>query len=276
MWLEYYVLTMVFIFGAVIGSFLNVVIYRLHTGKSINGASHCLSCGRGLRWFELFPLVSYLTLRGRCRTCGSYVPLRYLLVEFLTAVSFLGLWLYTTDVVIFGFLATLIALLVVTTVYDFYHLIIPNELPVSIGVVGLLYQGYLWWQTASSDFFLSGLMAAVIASGFYAFLWVISKGRWIGLGDAKLALPLGLFLPASAAVSMVILSFWVGALISLLLLALQWCLIRGKISLPFFSAGITMKSEVPFAPFIITAFLITFFWSFDVTESTSYVLTWLL
>jgi len=77
-------------FGVIIGSFLNVLIYRFHTGKSLSGHSHCLSCGTRLCWFELLPLVSYLGLRGRCRTCGCRIPNRYFLVEFATGMAFVG------------------------------------------------------------------------------------------------------------------------------------------------------------------------------------------
>ena len=273
MWLEYYLLGTVFVLGAVIGSFLNVVIYRLHTGKSINGHSHCMSCGKRLRWFELFPIVSYLALRGRCRGCASYVPGRYLLVELVTAFSFVGLYNLNVDWVLFLILAALGCVLIVIVVYDYYHLIIPNELPIVIGILALLYHTYYIFAGAGFALVMSSLGAAFLGAGFYAFLWCISKGRWIGFGDAKLAFALGLFLPITAIVSMVILSFWIGAFVSLVAIGLQWILERGQVSLPFVSTGITMKSEIPFAPFIVAAFIATFFFSVDVMESTSYVLS---
>ena len=83
--LPFSVLTLyAFVFGVIIGSFLNVYIYRFHTGKSLSGHSHCLSCGTPLKPYELIPLLSYVFLRGRCRTCGCKIPARYFLVE-LTA-----------------------------------------------------------------------------------------------------------------------------------------------------------------------------------------------
>ncbi len=272
MWLEYYLLGTVFVLGAIIGSFLNVLIYRFHTGKSINGHSHCMSCGNRLRWFELFPILSYLSLRGRCRKCASYVPVRYLLVEFATAISFLGIYFVTQDWVFFAILAVLVSVLMVTVVYDYYHLIIPNELPIALVGLAVVYQGYQIYSGAEFDILLSALLSAVVGAGFYAFLWLISKGRWIGFGDAKLAFSLGLFLSAEYIVSMLILSFWIGAAVSLLLLGIQWVLMRGQFTLPFMDAGITMKSEIPFAPFIILAFVATFFFAVDVMELTSYAL----
>ena len=95
LWYQY---TFVIAFGLIIGSFLNVYIYRFHTGKSLNGHSHCLSCGTGLKASDLVPLVSYLLLRGRCRTCGCYIPVRYFIVEFCTAVLFILSYLLATDI----------------------------------------------------------------------------------------------------------------------------------------------------------------------------------
>jgi len=83
-----FLLIIAFGFGIIIGSFLNVYLYRFHTGKSLSGSSHCLSCATPLKFYELVPLFSYLFLRGRCRTCSSLVPSRYFLVELLTGILF--------------------------------------------------------------------------------------------------------------------------------------------------------------------------------------------
>src|SRR5690606_22028608 len=107
-------------FGLVIGSFLNVVIYRFHTGRSLNDRSHCLSCGKTLRWFELFPIFSYLALRGRCRSCRSFIPYRYALVEALTACLFLLAYLKTLDLFLLPGLLIFLSLLIIVAVYDVY------------------------------------------------------------------------------------------------------------------------------------------------------------
>jgi leader peptidase (prepilin peptidase) / N-methyltransferase len=251
-WYQY---VLVGFFGLIIGSFLNVYIYRLHTGRSLSGSSHCLSCGTPLLWHELFPVLSYLALRGRCRTCSSYIPFRYVLVEVLT----MALYLLVYTVVPLGWPLllwfVLIACLVIIVVYDLYHLIIPNELVVAVlGVALLIFAAtYQWvWFT---PIILEHTAAALGAFAFYGGLWLVSRGRWIGLGDAKLALPLAFILGPWATFSFIVLSFWIGAGISVLLLLLQSILKRGQHRLSKYGVTITMKSEVPFAPFLVLSFL---------------------
>jgi len=268
---ETYIATVVFVFGAIIGSFLNVVIYRFHTGKSINGHSHCLSCLKPLLWYELFPLFSYLFLKGRCRTCLSYIPPRYFVVEFLTAVSFIAVYSLADSIGELILLGVLVTLLIVTTVYDIYHYVIPNEFVLAIGVVALTWHGLGLYNGLPFLSLVVPLLAAIGAFGFFAGLWLVSKGRWIGFGDAKLALPLAFMASFPASFSMVILSFWVGAVVSLLFLLSQKICERGKVSLRFFGSSITMKSEVPFAPFLIVGFVLSTFFGVEVLSLVSYV-----
>lgn len=263
LWYQY---VLVGIFGLVIGSFLNVYLYRLHTGRSLAGGSHCLSCGTSLAWYELIPVLSYVALRGRCRSCTSYIPFRYMLVELLTAgVFLLEFYIYGLTASLPWFLL-LLSILVVIAVYDLYHLIIPNELVVALGLVGL---GVVV-SLAPTHTLLEllpvlawHLAAGLAASTFYASLWWYSKGRWIGFGDVKLALPLGFVLGTPAVFSFIVLSFWVGAVLSIAYLGLMQVVRRGQHSLPFYCVPITIKSEVPFAPFLIIAFL--FVWWFDIS-----------
>ncbi len=252
LWYQY---TLVVLFGLVIGSFLNVYIYRFHTGRSLTGSSHCLSCARPLAWYELLPVFSYLALRGRCRTCGSYIPFRYVLVEVLTASLFLLAYILVPLSYMMLLWWSLLAVLVVIVVYDLYHLIIPNELVVSVAVLTLLmFMAALSWQWLPV-LFIGHVAAAIGAFAFYGGLWLVSKGRWIGLGDAKLAAPLAFLLGPWETFSFVVLSFWIGAGLSIVILLLQRLLKRGQYRLSKYGLTITMKSEVPFAPFLILAFL---------------------
>ncbi len=260
LWYQY---LLVGLFGLIIGSFLNVYIYRFHTGRSLAGSSHCLSCGIPLRWFELFPVISYVALRGRCRTCGSYIPFRYVLVETLT----MGLFVLVFSFVPLGWPLFLwfafAGALVVIVVYDLYHLIIPNELVVTVfGLVLLIFTAtnLLAWQTTV----LMHAAAALGTFAFYGSLWFVSRGRWIGLGDAKLALPLAFLLGPWSTFSFVVLSFWIGAGVSVFLLLLQQVLKRGQHRLSKYGVTITMKSEVPFAPFLVLSFLTVALWHVDV------------
>jgi len=272
--LHNYFAVMAFIFGAIVGSFLNVVIYRFHTGKSLSGHSHCLSCQHRLAWYELLPLISYIMLRGKCRTCGSYIPVRYTLVELMTASSFLAIFLRGGEPVTMSLLAICVALLIIIFVYDIYHYVIPNDLVMGVSIVALSIYGVEHFAHFNMIEFGYSLLAALLAAGFFWFLWRVSSGRWIGFGDVKLALPLGFLAGINGVFSMVILSFWVGAAISIVIISVQQVLKRGQIGLRFFSAPLKMKSEVPFAPFLIAGFILSYWCSVDVLELITYVLSY--
>lgn len=244
-------------FGAIIGSFLNVVIYRLHTGHSMNGRSHCMSCGKVLAWYELFPVLSYIALRGSCRGCASYIPSRYLVVEVLSGSLFVLVWnLFSTQPFLLAFNFVLVSVCMVMLVYDIRHMIIPDELTIAVGAIACIFIGYAIFQGSEYTVIATHGMAGACATLFFWGLWYISKGRWIGFGDVKLAFPFGFMVGLEGVFSVVVLSFWIGAVISLTLLGLERLSKRGKVRLHFLSSPITIKSEVPFAPFFITGFLL--------------------
>lgn len=247
----------VFILGLIIGSFLNVVILRYNTGRGIGGRSACFSCNKKLVWYELFPVLSFLVLGGRCRTCRSKISWQYPAVEFATgalfalvywALSPLG-WLVT----IFYFVMT--SLLVIITVYDLRHKIIPDFFVFLFILLGLI-QPFVLPGPISSNF-IAALLGGLITALPLFVLWVVSSGRWIGFGDVKLALGIGLFLGVRAGLSSLMLAFWLGAIIGLALIGLSKLSKKRK-------GGYNMKSEVPFAPFLIISFLITLLFNFDV------------
>ncbi len=273
--MELYLLVLVFVFGTLIGSFLNVVIYRLHTGRSVNGRSHCMSCGETLQWYELFPIVSYFVLRARCRSCGAYIPFRYLMVELLTGFTFLMLYTLQGDTripLLFSFV--LASILIVIVVYDLRHTIIPDELTVATILIALFMVGYDFLCTSDAQTVLVRVLGGLGAALFFFMLWFVSKGRWLGLGDAKLALPLGM-IAGSGALSMVVLSFWIGALVSVLLLLFLKLFEKGKTVLHFLPRKLTMKSEVPFAPFLILGFLLVHYFHADIFVITTLFLSFI-
>ncbi len=259
-------------FGVIIGSFLNVVLYRLHTGKSLSGHSHCLSCGRRLTALELIPLISYLGLRGRCASCHSYIPVRYFVVELLSGVLFASLLLVASTTLELLLGAAFVSLLVLTAVYDLRHLIIPDELVLWLTAVAMSAAGYRLYETGDSLGFACAMGAAFLGSLFFFGLWQVSRGRWIGFGDVKLAFPLGLMAGATSVFSMIVLSFWVGAIVGVGLLGLQALRRRGKLSLRFLRGRITMKSVLPFAPFLIVGFLLVWVFHVNVITLLSYAL----
>lgn len=269
---EWFWLLIVFIFGLVIGSFLNVVAYRMHTGKSLNGYSHCESCGHRLKWYELFPVVSYLFQLGHCRSCGAYINIRSSLVELATAGVFLLAWWHSVGLVEFFLLTSLLSVLLVGIVYDLVHMIIPDEVSIMIGIVGLC---LLISSTPSFDkTFWMSLLAAVLVSGSLALMWQVSSGTWLGLGDAKLAFGLTLAVSYSGAFTFLVLSFWIGALVGLIIIFVQKL---GKFwpkKIPIvIGRHVKMGSEIPFAPFLALSFLLVYFYSVDVLSITSYAIS---
>ncbi len=260
LWYQY---TFATVFGLIIGSFLNVLIYRFHTGKSLQGHSHCLSCGTTLRAYELIPLLSYVVLRGRCRSCGCHIPARYFVVELLTGGLFLFSYVLASSLAELVYLWTVMAVFVVITVYDIRHYIIPDSLTALLTLLALGWYGVQLYGGADWTSVGEAFLAALLGTGFFFLLWFISKGAWIGFGDVKLALPLGLIAGPSFVFSMVVYSFWVGAAISLLLVGLSK-LVRGQVRLGKLFGRLTIKSVVPFAPFMIAGCLIVLFTRYNV------------
>lgn len=251
-----------FIFGTLIGSFLNVVILRYNTGSLLSGRSGCFSCGKTLKWYELFPLFSYLFLGGKCKKCKSMISWQYPLVELSTGFLFLGTYLkgYTDFSAIVPL--SILSLLIVIFVYDIHHKIIPNG--IVYGFVGISF-AQLFVNLNTLSFVvpttLDILAGPIFFIPFFA-IWFFSKGMWMGLGDGKLVLGIGWMLGLVDGLSAVVLAFWIGAGISVLLLFLQ----RSLSHLYPFSKWkmLTIKSEIPFAPFLIIGFLLVFFFDINI------------
>lgn len=267
-------LSFFFIFGLIIGSFLNVVLFRYNTGRTIGGRSKCFSCTRTLGPIDLVPVLSYIAFRGRCRTCKSHVSAQYPAVEMLTGVLFAGVYaLYAPLLFInaplffFNIVVSLIvmSLLVLITVYDLKHKIIPDLFSYAFAGVTFIAMFVRIDPSAFSLYLttpeLSHLFAGIILAFPFYFLWLVSRGRWMGLGDAKLALGIGWFLGLAKGGTAIIYGFWIGAVVSILLILVQkiytWKLHKQG------SSSITMKSEIPFAPFLIAGLLIVYFFGYN-------------
>lgn len=254
-----------FCFGAIIGSFLNVVVLRFNTGRSfVSGRSGCFSCGKSIAWYENIPIVSFLFLGGRCSGCHSKISWQYALVEFATGLLFLFGFLkfeYLLDISVlsfaisYSFLILNSIFLILIFVYDLRHKIIPNEFV------------YLFILLTGVSMFISGssfvapslmqVLAGPLLSLPFFFLWIVSSGRWIGFADGKLAIGIGWGLGLVSGISAITLAFWIGAFWAIFILVLQ------KFGLFNSSQGITIKSEIPFGPFLILAFFIAIFIPLD-------------
>lgn len=246
-------------FGLVIGSFVNVLIYRLPEGKSIVlPGSACMNCGTQLKPLDLVPVVSFLLLKGRCRYCHTPISPRYPMVEVLTAAVFAVLFARYGLTVEFVAFAYLMVLLIAVLFIDYDHRIIPDELVIA-GLAGgaivfvyniikpgeLSYGDVKWWTP---------LLGLVAASGILFLISVIGSILYktdeaIGMGDVKLLAPIGLFLGWKLGLEALFFSVLAAGITSLLLIILG---LKGK------------KDTIPFGPFIVAGAFAAVMWGWDI------------
>ncbi len=258
-----------FILGLFVGSFLNVVILRFGTGLPItSGRSKCFSCNTTLKWFELVPIFSYLFLGGKCRTCFSKISIQYFLVELTTGLLFAGvMYLYTVgkivDPLLFFLYIAIGCIFIVITVYDLHHKIIPDTF-VFLFVICAMFVGL--FNFFEIEYLNNTVKIINLLAGFIFFipfygLWKYSEGRWIGLGDGKLAIGVGFLLGLPEGLSAIVLSFWLGSIWALFFILYQK--VVQHFSLSPGGENLTMKSEVPFAPFMLLATVIVLVFPID-------------
>ncbi len=252
--MTFFSLGVIFALGTIIGSFLNVVIYRLNTGFSIrSGRSRCFSCNKQLSWHELIPLVSFVLQKGRCRKCASAISIQYPLVEFATGTLFLliAVSAYTDPVYnisLFLFLSFLVSLLIILFVYDLKHKILPSVILYPFVVIAFSYA--LWLYIEGSKPLLDVVAGIILALPVFL-LWGVSRGRWIGFADGVLFLGVGSLLGFTVGLNAFIFSFWAGALVAI---ALTYA----------FPKRYRLQSEIPFGPFIIISSLFFLFSQQDI------------
>ncbi len=239
------------LFGLIIGSFLNCVAWRLHENSTILGRSYCRACHALIRWFDNVPLLSFLALRGRCRNCRSSISWQYPAVEAVTALLFalaawhisLGFgpmenWEWPAYVYLLRNLI-FISALILTFLTDIRHYEIYDiaVLPAVVLVVALnLILGESW---------LGMLISGTIGGGFFLLQYIISRGRWIGSGDSRLGLLLGLGLGWPLVLPAIFIAYLIGAVTGVGLLT------AGKKE---------WGSKLPLGTFLAVAGIITLFY----------------
>ena len=202
--MNYFFLIASFVFGSIIGSFLNVLILRLPNEQKLGGRSHCPNCHHILGVLDLIPIISYLALLGRCRYCGKKISPRYIIVEIITALLFALSWQVAAPVSLAGLILLVkywlaAAALIIIFVIDWEHYIILDSVIFKVLAVMLLLSAtqdtFLGaWHLNLSSVFFSGLVGAMAAFLPFFLLWYFSKGEWLGFGDVKLSLLLGIIL----------------------------------------------------------------------------------
>jgi len=265
-----YITILIFVFGLIIGSFINAQQYRIEIGRKNNGRSFCPKCNHQLSWYDLFPLLSWAMLRGKCRYCKKPISWHYPLVELLTGVAFVGIGLksgYINELINYpvctlpscnrGFALLLISLVCLLFLAGLFILIALHDartgyvlstiVYLSAGLVIIyLLSNYFGDINLNSLWMYSRqyILSAIVAGGMFYIIYIISKGRWMGAGDIEIAALMGLFLG------------WPNILVSL-----YFAFITGAIygSINVICHKSKLKSAIPFGPFLITGIFFAYF-----------------
>jgi len=193
-----------FVYGIVIGSFLNVCIIRIPNNESIvKVRSHCMKCGYNLKWYDMIPLFSYILLRGRCRKCGEKISIQYPLIEGLNGVIYMIVFYVNGISIMSGIYCLMISALIVISMIDFRTFEIPFGINIFITVLGLI--------TIGLDYknYLEHIIGFFAVSVFIYLIYYFSNGRAFGGGDVKLMAACGLVV----GYKLVILSFFIACLL---------------------------------------------------------------
>lgn len=236
----------IFILGAAIGSFLNVCIYRLPEQQSIiSPSSRCPHCSTPIKFYDNIPILSFLLLRGGCRACGNPISIQYMLVEILNGAGYiLVVWRFgfSAESVLY---ALLFSALVVASVIDLYHRIIPDVITIPGIIAGLLASAFLLPSGIKDS------IAGILLGGSIFFIVAIASRGGMGGGDIKLIAMIGSFLGWTNVIITIILSSFLGSLVGIVMMIL-------------FSKG--RKYPVPFGPFLSMGGIISLFFNKEIIE----------
>ncbi len=237
-----------FVLGLAGGSFINVLVWRLDKNeKLVWDRSKCVHCSHKLGFFDLIPVISFFFLKGQCRYCRGRISWQYPAVEIACGLGFLamarGVGIGWDEKV---WLAGLFLAGLAIFVYDIKHLLIPNSFVAGAGA----------WILAGIFFlsrgnFLSGLAGGAGIFSFFLILYLVSEGRWIGGGDVKLGLAIGLLLGWQLSLVAVLIAYILGAVIG--------------VALIFFRQA-SFKSQIPFGPFLILSAAIAQVWGYEIIK----------
>ncbi len=231
---------LVFILGLIVGSFLNVVIYRTYRGIGfIKGSSYCPHCKHRLIFLDLFPLLSFIALRAKCRWCGKPISWQYPLVEFAAAMSFLFLYLNFGLTLAFATYALFTVFLIIIFVQDFRYSVILDQVSIPGIVVAIILS-----ITVLHIPPLAMLIGMGGGAAFFLLQYLISRGKWIGGGDIRLGALMGAMLGWKFLVVALFLAYFAGSIVGIVLI-----LTRKK----------GWKSHVPLGTFLTVTTFVTFF-----------------
>ncbi|OGI15258.1 MAG: hypothetical protein A3E38_00440 [Candidatus Moranbacteria bacterium RIFCSPHIGHO2_12_FULL_54_9] len=239
--------------GLIVGSFLNVLVYRLKDAETLLGRSFCRHCEHQIRWYDNIPLLSFILLRGACRDCDKRISWQYPLLELVTGLLFMLTGQYFFSVLdsvswlTTGWLLFTLSCLVVIGAYDLRHMEIPISMLIISAFLTYLFLG-AHFLLVSEPFFGSrlwyGLLGGMVVCGFFFLLVWMSKETWMGWGDVWLGFVAGSVVGLHLILPMLTLSFGLGALVGVFAILYQQK---------------NLKSQLPFAPFLVAGMILTIF-----------------
>jgi len=263
-----------FLFGVTLGSFLNVIILRYKLGgavfgRQLKGRSHCPHCHKTLSWYELIPIVSFIVQLGKCRNCGTKISLQYLIVEIIAGI------IIATIPQILGFTplaliwATALLVLLVISFIDIQHYVIPDMLTIIIAFLGIVATtiiatsnvplfalipgtflgNYAFVFSFTNNLWLLRLLAAFIGGAFFSSIILLSRGKAMGWGDAKLIAAVGLLIGWPDVLLVIMMAFIAGAIVGVTML-------MGKKK--------KFKDALPFGPFIAFGVIMVVYFGYDI------------
>jgi len=248
------ILIFVFVFGLIIGSFLNCLIWRLYKKESLLNRSYCPKCGKQIAWYDNIPVVSFLILGGKCRRCGKSISAQYPVVELITGLLFVVAYNlnYELRIMNYGVIIHdslfiiqlvrdwfIISVMIVVFIYDlrWSEILDKVSLPACLAVFIMnLALGFNLWNL---------LISGIIGGSFFLIQFVISGGKWIGGGDIRLGLLMGLALGWPVVILAIIISYFIGSIVGVGLI------LAGKKK---------WGSEVPLGVFLAIGSIISLFW----------------
>ncbi len=268
-----------FIFGASVGSFMGVISDRyredlsIWSKKIIGGRSHCDSCRRQLRWFELMPVLSFIFQRGKCNSCGKRLGWHYPAIEIASGLIFVSVPLViktyyllpATYYILSALWISVFSVLLIISIIDYRLRLIPDEANSILAILGLLITAFQPFNETSgsflgyygilfgfhSDRWLNHFLAAALAGIFFAILILVTKGRGMGGGDMKLVAAMGLIFGWPDIILVTILSFVIGSVFGIGAIILK----KEK-----------LKSKISFGPFIAFSGFLVFFFVYQIAS----------
>ena len=262
----WYITVSIFIIGMVIGSFLNCVIWRCYCGESAaKGRSYCPKCRHPLAWYDLVPVASFVFLKGKCRYCSESISWQYPVVELAMAFVFWAAAAAFTPQILTGYITFLLlakliaywiflASLTVVLVVDLRWYFIPDGAIISglaaAGVYNFLNAGGGYpWRFFDAGAVWAAILSAILAASIFLVIFLVSRGKWIGFGDVKFAVLMGLACGFPGILIAMFFANFFGAILGLVLVA---------------SGKKKMSSQVPFGPFLVAGTVIAIFFSYHI------------